>query len=226
MLEKIVKNYLMIDEFDMILALATADGEGLLAAIKENPPIGLYFLDIDLNQRLNGVELAAEIRNYDTFGKIIFITSHKEAMHQVFEHRVEAMDYIIKDKESIIQQRVYDCMKLAEERHQNDRLGNQRTVTIRIGHQVRTFKEEDIMFVETSGKPHRLILHLAEGQIDYYGNIKEAEQFSNDFVRCHRTVVVNKKNIAKIDKKSLLIEMNNGSSVYASTKGLRKCVDD
>ena len=92
-LEKIIRNVIMIEELEMEFTLSTGDIKELLELVKKLEPIGLYFLDIDLQQELNGIELASEIRKYDTFGKIVFLTSHTELMPLAFQYRVEALDY-------------------------------------------------------------------------------------------------------------------------------------
>ena len=221
-LEKIIRNVIMIEELEMEFTLSTGDIKVLLELVKKLEPIGLYFLDIDLQQELNGMELASEIRKYDTFGKIVFLTSHTELMPLAFQYRVEALDYIIKSEEEAMRLRVYECMKLASERHKDDRFKNKHMITIKIGNQLRTFKVEDILFIETSTKPHRLVLNLINEQIEYYGNIKDVEKYGFNLTRCHRSFVVNKDNVSKINKNTLEVEMNDGSIIYASTRGIKK----
>lgn len=105
-LEKIIRNVIMIEELEMEFTLSTGDIKELLELVKKLEPIGLYFLDVDLQQELNGIELASEIRKYDTFGKIVFLTSHTELMPLAFQYRVEALDYIIKSEEEAMRLRL------------------------------------------------------------------------------------------------------------------------
>ena len=42
------------------------------------------------------------------------------------------------------------------------------------------------MFFESSTKSHRLIAHLDNRQIEFYGNLKELAQLDDRFFRCHR----------------------------------------
>lgn len=39
---------------------------------------GTYYLDIDLGQEMNGIDLADKIRTIDVTGKFTFITTHEE----------------------------------------------------------------------------------------------------------------------------------------------------
>ena len=87
----IIENYVLMEELDMQVALATDDPFQILEYLKRNPNrAGIYFLDIDLNDKMNGIELAAQIRAYDDIGKIIFVTSHADLAPVTFQYKVEA----------------------------------------------------------------------------------------------------------------------------------------
>ena len=51
------------------------------------------FLDIDMPQ-ITGIDLAREIRQFNPFIPIIFVTSYRDYMEQVFE--VQTFDYLVK----------------------------------------------------------------------------------------------------------------------------------
>lgn len=94
---EIVANYVMIEALDMQVELATADPFEIVARLEAEPGrAGIYLLDIDLNSSLNGIELAAKIREFDDLGKIIFVTTHAELAPMTFRYKVEAYDYIVK----------------------------------------------------------------------------------------------------------------------------------
>ena len=80
----IIKNYIMIEEKPMELALATNDPYEVLEQSKELNDIGCYFLDIQLEADMNGIKLASEIRKHDPVGNIIFVTSHSELTYLTF----------------------------------------------------------------------------------------------------------------------------------------------
>ena len=63
---------------------------------------------------------------------------------------------------------------------------------------------DDVMFFESSTKSHRLIAHLDNRQIEFYGNLKELAQLDERFFRCHNNFVVNRHNIESIDSKNVL----------------------
>lgn len=74
----IIKNYIMIEEKPMEIALATDNPYEVLEQAKNMNDIGCYFLDIQLSTDINGIKLGSEIRKHDPVGNIIFVTSHSE----------------------------------------------------------------------------------------------------------------------------------------------------
>ncbi|MCL1990569.1 MAG: LytTR family DNA-binding domain-containing protein [Defluviitaleaceae bacterium] len=228
-LKKIVDNYIMIEELDMEVALETENPCDVLDYLDENPKkMGLYFLDVDLQHKINGIALASKIRERDDLGKIVFVTTHSELSYLTFVHKIEALDYIIKDKPEEIQRRVCDCIQIANKRHLNDKNPDKKIYTVKIEDRVLAVPYEEVMFIESSDVPHKLVLHLDNGQLEYYGSLKEVEQAIPDFYRCHKSVVVNPNNIKEIDKSTKEAEMVNGEYCLISAramKGLLKIVE-
>ena len=60
---------------------------------------------------------------------------------------------------------------------------------------------------ESSTKSHRLIAHLDNRQIEFYGNLKELAQLDERFFRCHNSFVINRHNIESIDSKNVLFTL-------------------
>ena len=63
-----IEKYLMIHNMDMELFCWTKDPLVLLAFLEKSECVGLYFIDIDLNADMNGLELAVKIRKHDPRG--------------------------------------------------------------------------------------------------------------------------------------------------------------
>lgn len=70
-----INNYLMIENLDMKLALATNDPHAILNYLDNNDvDRSLYFFDITLGSDIDGIELAREIKKRKLNSKIVFIT--------------------------------------------------------------------------------------------------------------------------------------------------------
>ncbi len=221
-LELYIQNYIMIEEYDMELVLATHCPHEVLDYVQSHKNMtGLYFLDVELNDTMTGIDLAAEIRNYDDLGKIVFITTHSELAYMTFTYKVEALDYIIKDDSNDIQKRVGECMAIANKRYLNDHREEKKVFKVSVGSQIRGIDYREIMFFESSTVPHKIILHMENGQLEFYHSIKELANIATNFYRCHKSFVVNKENIKYIDKTKREIEMINEEICLVSVRGMK-----
>ncbi|HHC9935878.1 TPA: response regulator transcription factor [Staphylococcus aureus] len=190
----IIKNYIMIEEKPMEIALATDNPYEVLEQAKNMNDIGCYFLDIQLSTDINGIKLGSEIRKHDPVGNIIFVTSHSELTYLTFVYKVAAMDFIFKDDPAELKR----------------------------GSNSVYVQYDDIMFFESSTKSHRLIAHLDNRQIEFYGNLKELSQLDDRFFRCHNSFVVNRHNIESIDSKERIVYFKNKEHCYASVRNVKK----
>lgn len=222
---KIVKNYLMMMDYDIEFAMETPDPNDVLTFIRKERTEGLYFLDIDLNAEMNGIMLGAKIREYDPTAKIVFITSYSDMAYLTFVYKVEAMDYLVKDDFEELQKKVISCIDTAMERYMNTELPSREQIRIKSGVlDIKLFVDE-ILFFDSSQTPHKLIIHLDNRMVEYTGKIKDVEKFSQSFYRCHQSYVVNVNNISRIDKKERVITMVNDEECLVSTRHLKKLVD-
>lgn len=221
--ESIIKNIILIEDYDMELVLATHCPQELLLKVEEEKSPGIYFLDVDLKNDINGIQLAEKIRVLDTEGFIIFVTTHSEMSYLTFIYKVEAMDYIIKDNYNNIRERITQCIKSANEKYLLKSKVN-KIYSIHIDDRVINVAYSDILFFETSPSIHKVILHCENMQLEFYGKMKtiEEELLNSGFCRCHTSYIINTNNIKEIDKKNRFITMKNGEKCLISTRGLKK----
>lgn len=222
-LEEIIRNYLMIEEFDMCLKISTNNPLDIINYLKTSPQIrGIYFLDVDLGHSINGFQLGSFIREHDLDGKIIFITSHYELLTFIFTYKIEALDYILKNNPENIQKRIYEALKQAQKHYEFSAITETKLIKLKIDNQIRIFPLENILFIETSPIPHKLILHLTDKTLNFYGKISTMTEHSPMLVRTHKSYVVNLLNIQSIDSTNRQIIMNNGEICYVSIRQLKR----
>jgi len=221
-LEDIIKKYTMIEDYDMTIILSTANPYDILDYLDSNENTrGAYFLDVDLGQDINGIQLGAEIRRKDVFSRIVFVTTHSELMSLTFTYKVEAMDYIVKDEPENIQSKVRGCLKQINDYYISETTKEEDRIKLKINNQIRVFTLKDIMFFETTEVSHKIKLHLTNNRVELYGNLGELEAFSNSFIRVHKSYLINKDNIASIDKKKREVTMVNGEVTLISVRKVK-----
>ena len=97
----IIDNWVMINDYDMQLVLATTDPEDIFLYLSKNKVTNsLYFLDIDLGKDFDGIDVAQHIRTDNEFAQIVFITSHQELAMETLKRQIAPLDYIVKDEQS------------------------------------------------------------------------------------------------------------------------------
>ena len=65
-MKKIIENLIYIENLDMEVELASNNPNEIIERVQKTEEVGIYFLDIDLKADMDGLELASEIRKYDT----------------------------------------------------------------------------------------------------------------------------------------------------------------
>ncbi len=70
------------------------------------------------------------------------------------------------------------------------------------GDTIRSVDMTTIIFESSSVSHKNCFLHLENGEIEFYGSLKEIEEQSNDFYRCHKSYLINRKHISKVIKKA------------------------
>ncbi len=226
MFKEYVEKYILMQDYDLYLKCATGDPYKILNSISEMNGVGLYFLDIDLHTEINGLTLAQEIRKLDPRCFIVFITTHSEMAYMTFSYKVEAMDFIIKDTFSNIQQNMHQCIVDAYLRYCSPNNQEQKTFTISNAGKEYCIPFHDIIYFETSENFHKVLLHTENRLIEFQGKLKDIENILDErFCRCHRSFIVNSHKIKEINLKEHTVLMINDAVCYASGKLIKSLLN-
>ncbi len=176
-----------------------ASAEAFSFAWEEDRAFDLLILDIEMGQQ-NGMELAAHIRKEDEEIPILFVTGYEKYMAQGYE--VAALHYLLKP---IRKEKLFSLLDRLREksRRQEQRL---------------LFQTEDgplslppsrIWYLEAQA--HWCILYTADHEYTLHSSIGELERFLSgqpEFLRCHRSYLVNAGHICAILKTELVLDDN------------------
>jgi len=219
-LEAIIRNYILNENSDVKIVLSTDNPTDVINFLSEYPhESALYFLDIDLQHSINGIELATKVRENDSYAKIVFITSYRDQAHLALSSKVEAMDFIVKDMHCGLEEKIVDCIQFAYKRYGDDKPSKNGCFNVKSGGEIWNIPFSDIFFFRTHPKVrHKVMLHMKNHQIEFRSLINEVENIGNDFHRCHQSCVVNIKNILRVDKVNRTVEMINGEVIPVSVR--------
>ena len=220
-IESVVKQTIATENVKMKLTLSSGDPVNVLTYLEAYPnKRGLYFLDIDLqHNELDGFKLAKIIREADPLAKIVFITTHSDLAHLTFKHKLGAMDYIVKGSPENVEAQIIECILTAYERYLGEESALIQYFTIDANGEVWNIPYDDILFFETHPKiTERMILHMTNGEIDFRGTIGKIAALVPEFYRCHKSFLVNPKQVVRVDKVMRQAEMSDGSFVHIAAK--------
>lgn len=189
--------------------------------IGNNAALTLYFLNIDLNRELYGLEIAQMIREADRESAIVFITGFAGQAQLTFKYKLQALDYIVKGTDGL-RSRIEDCMLIA-----NTMLNVNSKKKLRLSgkSELLTIPLDDIYFLESGNSTHKISIHYRGGCYEGRGTLKEFfDRLDDRFAYCHRSFIVNKDNISAIDLKQRKISFENGMCCWYSKEYAKEVV--
>ena len=218
LIENTVFSHIAQKNYDMKIVLSADNPDDVLSYLDtHSQQKALYFLDIDLRHQINGIALAQKIRESDISGWIIFVTTHAELSYLTFRHRIEAMDYIIKDDIDAVVSRVKECIDTAYLRFQ---LSTSETEYFQIKSSmgVQKIPISDILYFESHHVPHKLILHTRNKRIEFRSSLKKVAEANPHFFACHKAYILNRSNVVRVSRIGSYgeAEMTSGAVVPVS----------
>ena len=189
------------------IVFTASNSEDLLNYLNTNT-VDVLFLDIDLNSTLNGIELAKQIRKTNKFIYIIKDLIENETVQKMknykqhyettcFEHCLTAscktFDFIHKPFNISALEKTIN--RLSED------IRNNSTKFLNLNNNKQLVNQTLVNFIEKSGA--KTVFNLTTGIVETYGSFNKISlSLPKNFVRCHKSFIVNINNIRNIDFKT------------------------
>ena len=196
------------NDFDAKIVLKTQNYKELLSFMSSNL-VNVVVLDIDFkNSKINGLNIAKEIRKINKDCYIIFITSHFEYVMEAYDYKTFA--YLFKNSISV------DTLSDTLNRLFDDVSGSF-TKFIKIDNKGTFVDLNDVQFIEKSGM--KLIYHTSHSVLETYNSFsKIQDMLPHNFVRCHKSFIANVNNIVHISLTDSCITFKNDEVCYIGPK--------
>lgn len=177
----------------------------------------IYFLDIEIKQETRkGLDVAREIRKIDPHGILVFVTTHSELAPISYQYMVSALTFIEKDLPyETRRELITQC--LANYVAKNEALIDEDYFVIDNAYTTIKVPFATVEYVMTD-EPHRLQLVTTNQLIQFYGTLKDVEQMDARFVRCHKSVLINKMHVQQLDTKQQVVYLTSGKQVPVSRR--------
>ncbi len=200
-LEVMLSKLFIKHNLDAKIGLKT-DSTSKLIKYVENNSVNVLFLDITLNDKNVGLNIAENIRKINKNLNLIFTTAHFEFVMEAY--KVNAFDYLVKPiSQDILEETLLRLI---------DYMDNSNNRFIKINGT--TFiNQNDIEYIKKDGM--RLIYNTKDAEYATYNSFaKIMNILPTGFVRCHKSFIANISNISHIETSTNTILFNNGSKCY------------
>ena len=198
----------MQNDFDAQIVLKTSNYKEVISFMSKHL-VNVVVLDIEFkNSKLNGLDIANEIRKVNKDCYIIFITSHFEYLMKAYDYKTFA--YLFKSALNV------ETLSNTLKRLFDDISGNSRKF-LKIDNKGTFVDLNDTLFIEKSGM--KLIYHTLHGKFSTYNSFsKISNNLPLNFVRCHKSFIANINNISTICLSDNSIIFKNNEVCYIGPK--------
>ena len=197
---KILENIFMKHNYDAQIGFKTDDVDKLLNYIDENKT-DVLILDINLKSNKSGLEVASKVREKNKNTYFIFTTAHLE--YAMMAYKFKTFDYLAKPvtserlEETII--RLFDDVNVSPKRY--IKIDNKKTI----------IDEAEILYIRRDGM--KLIFHTKSRDYETYSSFNKIQpSLPKNFIRAHKSFIVNINNIVHLDSVANIIYFDNGST--------------
>lgn len=198
-LSKMLENIFMKYNYEGKISLASADADEVLDHIYLNKT-DVVILDINLKSNKTGLELAEAIREKNKDVYIIFTTAHLE--FAMVAYKFKTFDYIAKP---ITQDRLEETIN----RLYNDINGKPKKF-LKIDNKNTIIDESEINYIKRDGM--KLVFCTDSRDYEIYSSFNKIQNtLPNNFIRCHKSYIVNINKVSNFEPVENRIIFSNNS---------------
>lgn len=205
-LNTMLENIFVKNSFEAKVTFTSDNIDDTLTYIDSNK-VDVLMLDINLKAGKSGLELAEAVRKKNKDVYLIFTTGHLE--YAMVAYKFKTFDYLAKP---ITYDRLEDTVKRLFE----DINGLPKKY-IKIDNKNTIIDESQVHFIKRDGM--KLIFHTSSRDYDAYSSFAKLEdKLPENFVRCHKSFVVNLDNVKNMDPVTSTVYLNDDSSCSIGPK--------
>jgi len=207
-LSKMLESIFINNNIDAEISLKASNASDVIAFVNNNK-VDVLILDINLKSNINGCDIADIVRKKNKDVYIIFTTGHLE--YALIAYKYKTFDYLPKPiseerlEETIL--RLMDDIKSSPSKF--IRLNNNKTI----------INEDEINYIKKDGM--KLVFCTNTRTYETYSSFNKIKNcLPENFIRCHKSYIVNVNNISDINsnKNTILFSPNESCSIGAKYK--------
>ncbi len=172
------------------IVFTSTEPDRVLHFIQSNA-VDVLILDINFNHEISGLNLAEQVRSFNKNLYIIFTTGHLEYI--MLAYKVKTFDYLAKPityeklEETIL--RLFNDIALSSTKY--------------LSIDEKTFIQQDsILYIKKDGM--KVIICTDKKNYEKYSSFSKLEHcLTDNFIRCHKSYIVNLNNITDINNSTI-----------------------
>lgn len=185
------------------------------------PSNKIYILDIETPTN-SGIDIARRIRKNDIDSIIIFLTSHYELGSALLEDEIMFLTFISKfnNYEERLKSAINKALTM---------IGKKSAIRFEDHGILYTIPINDILYITKDSVNRKCVLKTDYSSFLINKTISDfAEMLGEDFIKTHRSCLINRERVRAVNKKDKMIIFDNGEIVRFMSKGYRKevCLND
>lgn len=205
-LEKMLTE-ILVKYSDEAKVVYTTDNVDSLLKYTEEHKVDVFLLDINFKTNKNGLNVAEFIRERNKNAYIIFTTGHMEYVLMAYKYKT--FDYLTKpitpDRLEETIKRLFEDINGLPKRYL--RIDNKNTLV----------DESEIEYVKRDGM--KLVFHTPSRDYDIYSSFnKFQDKLPKNFIRCHKSFIVNINQINNVDPVTGTITFKDNNSCFIGPK--------
>ena len=205
-LTKMLEAIFIKNNLDAKIGLKASTPEKTIEYVNSNK-VDVLFLDINLKCSLSGCDVADIVRKNNKDLYIVFLTGHLE--YALLAYKYKTFDYLPKPitnerlEETVL--RLIDDMQCESVNY------------IKINKNKTLINANEINYIKKDGM--KLVFCTNKGSYETYSSFSRFENcLPENFVRCHKSYIVNVNNITKIKSGQNILELKNNETCTLGAK--------
>ncbi len=180
----------------------------------------IYILDIELDSKVSGIDIARFIRDNDWDSEIIFITNHDKMFETAYRSVYEVFDFI--EKFHDLEQKLKKDLKAIFKKNFDNKMFKfeSRNLNLQIFYRSITYLYRDT-------EERKLIINTDKTSYAIYMNVQDSLKYlDNRFLMVHRACVVNMDCVEEFNWSKGYFVLNTGEKVHLLSRKYKKEVEE
>lgn len=191
--------------------------EALWKDMEEGASYDVILMDIEWKgKNKNGIQYASEINERFPDSRIVFVTSYNDRYSQeIFWEKVNLCGFLVKPV------REDNLGKLLEKAMKERASRRKKALAVQYKGGLESLPYSRILYLESNA--HQISIVQPHTELFVYGRLDDyAEEMREDFVRIHKSYLVNMRYIKRFERKKLILQSEDAlpisRSMYASAR--------